>query len=553
MKKARILRILLFFLFVNSLFAQEILHHKPGHKYDFRPLLLEVPEHHFDIIHYQFDWNLDFESRSIEGKAVIQAKSLADDLNNIILHLSDTMLITRITQNDRPLNYVHQDDTLDIYLDTTYPSGQEFEVEITYQGYPQSGLNFSYHQNQPIIWSLDEPSLARNWFPCYDLPSDKATAEMRISVPAPFIVASNGTLTDVTSNFDNTLTYVWKEDYPIATYLISIAASNYVTFSDYYASDQRNMEVRYFAYPEHLHQAQEDFSITVPMIEFYSQAFGEYPFLREKYGMAEIPGSASMEHQTCTSYSSRLVNGTHQYDWIIAHELAHQWWGDLVTLSDWSDIWLNEGFATYSDALWQENIYGFEGLKARMAAFKNIYFTYHQGSEHPIHDPPPDHLFCEIEYEKAAWVLHMLRHVVGDDNFWKILRKYAQDYAYATASTEDFKSVCEQIYGLDLDWFFHQWIYEAGYPSYQFAWSQPGRNRIRVHISQVQQDFPLFKMPIELQFTFPSGEEKKIVWVGEKRNTFDFTSQEEPLDVLFDPDGWILCEVIEYKKGMGRR
>jgi len=553
MKKIKFYWILLLLLFLNSLFAQEALHHKLGHKYDFRLLLLEAPEHHFDIIHYQFDWKLDFESRSIEGKAVVQAKSLTDDLNKIILHLSDTMLVTQIAQNDLPLNYVHQNDMLDIYLDTTCPSGQEFEVEITYQGFPQSGLNFSYHQNQPIIWSLDEPSLARNWFPCYDLPSDKATAEMRISVPAPFIVASNGTLIDVTSNIDNTLTYVWKEDYPIATYLISIAASNYVTFSDYYASDQGNMEVRYFAYPEHLQQAQEDFSVTVPMIEFYSQAFGEYPFLNEKYGMAEIPGSASMEHQTCTSYSSRLVNGTHQYDWIIAHELAHQWWGDLVTLSDWSDIWLNEGFATYSDALWQENIHGFEGLKSRMAAFKNIYFTHHQGSEHPIYNPPPGHLFCEIEYEKAAWVLHMLRHIVGDVNFWKILRKYAQDQAYTIASTEDFKSVCEQVYGVDLDWFFHQWIYEAGYPSYQFAWSQPGKNRIKVHISQVQQDFPLFSMPIELQFTFPSGTEKKIVWVGEKRNTLDFTFQEEPLEVLFDPDGWILCEVIEYKKGMGRR
>ncbi len=553
MKKIKFFWLILLLFFLNSLFAQEALYHKSGHKYDFRLLLLEAPDHHFDVLHYRFDWKLDFELSHIQGKAIVRGQSLVDNLDKIILHLSDAMLVSQVTQNNTPLSFIHQNNLLDIYLDSTYQTNQEFEVEITYQGFPQSGLNFSYHQNQPIIWSLDEPSLARNWFPCYDLPSDKATAEMRVTVPDNFIVASNGTLTETIPNPDNTLTYVWREDYPISTYLLSIAASNYVTFSDHYSSGQGDMEVIYFVYPEHLQQAQQDFSVTVPMIDFYAQVFGEYPFLEEKYGMAEIPGRISMEHQTCTSYSSELVTGTHRYDYIIAHELAHQWWGDLVTLADWPDIWLNEGFATYSDALWQENINGLDGLKSRMAALKNIYITRHDGAEHPVYNPPLDHLFCEIEYEKGAWVLHMLRFIVGDDNFWKILRKYAQDYAYGNATTEDFEDVCEHVFRAELDWFFDQWIYEAGYPIYRFGWSQPDQNRVRVHISQIQQEFPLFSMPIELHFLFPSRTEKKIVWVEKKNNSFDFTFQEEPLDVLFDPDGWILYEVINYKKGTSRR
>jgi aminopeptidase N len=554
MKKIRIFGIVIFLFFFNSLFAQEIPFDKSGLKYDFRVHLLEDTEHNFDVLHYDFDWKIDFDSRHIQGEAAVRARSLVKDLNKITLHLADNMEVTKITQDNTSLSFIHQNDLLDINLVQSYKREQEFEVEISYHGYPQSGLNFSYHNNQPIIWSLDEPVWARNWFPCYDLPSDKATAEMRITVPEDMIVASNGTLISTTANSDNTKTYVWQESYPISTYLISVAATNYETFSDSYSSGTETMGVFYYVYPEHLSQAKEDFSVTVDMIEFYSDVFGEYPFLGEKYGMAAIPGSASMEHQTCTSYSSRRITGTHQYDWLIAHELAHQWWGDLVGPSEWADIWLNEGFATYSDALWQEDVYGIEGLKSRMADFKNIYLTRHEGTDHPIYDPPLGHLFCVIEYQKAAWVLHMLRFVVGDDNFWKILKKYTQDYAYAIATTEDFQNACEQVYGAGLEWFFGQWIYQAGFPVYQYRWSPLGQNGARVIINQIQAIFPLFKMPVELRFVLPSGTVKKIVQVEEKNNTFEFFFQERPTDVLFDPDSWILgyWEKLQ-KKGKGRR
>lgn len=547
MKKTRLFLILLLFFLLNSLLAQEITHHKTGLKYDFRVLLLETQERNFDVLHYEFEWKFDFDSRYIEGKATVKAQSLTT-LNKITLHLADNMNVTQIMQNQIPLAFAHQNDLLDIYLTQTYLPDEKFTVEISYSGFPQSGLNFSYHQNEPIIWSLDEPIGARYWFPCYDVPSDKATAEMKITVHNSMIAASNGTLIDIISNSDNTKTYIWKEDYPISTYLIFIAATNYETFSDNYTSGSETMEVSYFAYPEHLAQAQEDFSITVPMIDFYANVFGEYPFLEEKYGMAEIPGSASMEHQTCTSLSSRAFTGTHEYDWLIAHELAHQWWGDLVTLEDWADIWLNEGFATYSEALWAENLYGSAGLKAAMANIKNTYLTRHTGPEHPIYDPPLGHLFCAIEYDKAACVLHMLRFVVGENNFWEILKEYAQLYAYSNASTEDFREVCEQKYGAELEWFFSQWIYEAGYPTYQFIWGCSKQNNVRVVINQIQREFPLFRMPIELAFILPSGTVRKVVWVDKEKNTFEFEFQEKPSDVIFDPDSWILCNFEEFQK-----
>jgi aminopeptidase N len=548
MKKTSAFLSLFLILSLNFLAAQEIPQHRAEGKHDFRPLLQESEGHDFDVLHYRFDWTFDFASQSLQGKAVIRARSLIDTLESILLHLDDSMVVDRVRQNLGPAAFTHTDNQLEVFLDQIYLSGDEFEVQITYYGSPLAGLNFSHHEDQPIIWSLDEPMMARNWMPCYDLPDDKATAELHITVPQGMIAASNGTLTDVIANSDGTKTFVWQEAYPVSSYLLFVAATNYETFFDSYSSNTSTMEVHYYSYPERLILAQEDFSITVPMIEFFSRTFGEYPFLEEKYGMAMIPERTSMEHQTCTSFAASLVTGTHEYDWLIAHELAHQWWGDLITPSDWADIWLNEGFATYSDALWHEYIYGFGGLKSRMDRFKEIYFQYHEGTDHPIYDPPEGHLFCEEEYEKAAWVLHMLRFVVGDNNFFTILRTYAQKFAYSNATTEDFRSVCERIYGADLGWFFDQWIYGGGYPSYEFGWGYSGGNNIRVAVNQNQGSALLFKMPIELQFVFSSGTEIRVVWVDQERNVFEFTFAERPLDVLFDPDAWIFCTVENFTK-----
>ncbi len=556
MKKIKTCGILLFVLFLNlsSVLSQEISPYKLGVEHDFRAYLQQAPEHNFDVLHYAYDWKIDYNSRHIQGKASMRVRSLDENLNKITIHLGDAMVVSHISQAQMSLNFVHQNDLLEIFLNQIYASGKEFEVEIAYQGYPEEGLNFAAHQSQPIIWSLDEPISARHWFPCYDLPDDKATVDMDITVPSPLVVASNGTLLGQKDNSDGTVTYTWQETYPISSYLIFVAASNYAVFSDTYDSEKGPMEVTFYAYPEHLSLAKQDFSVTVPMIEFYSGVFGEYPFLNEKYGMAVIPGGTSMEHQTCTSLSEKAVLGTHSYDSLIAHELAHQWWGDLLTPADWADIWLNEGFATYSDALWWENLYGLEGLKTRMAEIKEAYFTRHTGVEHPLYNPPTGHLFCAAEYDKAACVLHMLRSVVGDDNFWKILKKYAQDFAYATVATQDFQKVCEEESTQSLDWFFDQWVYQAGYPVCQFAWGCNDQNQVTIIITQIQEEYPAFIMPVELDLVFPWGTEKKTVWVDKEYNSFSFGVQERPRDILFDADNWLLCKKVTLsKRTKGRR
>jgi aminopeptidase N len=553
-KKNKFLLIFILCLGLSGAFGQEIIRSQSGLKPDIRHLEQTIEEHDFDVIHYGFDWAIDSDSRSIQGVATVEGTSTIQGLDSITLNLMNTMTVAEVKQDNRSLNYSHQNNLLTIYFKKNYKKGEAFAVEISYSGYPVEGLYFDSHAGIPIIYSLTEPSDARHWFPCHDHPSDKATANLKITVPSGMTAASNGTLIDVETNPDDTVTYSWEVSYQISTYLISVAITNYVTFSHTYTSDQEEMDVIYYVYPELLENARVDFENTVPQIEFYSDVFGEYPFLREKYGMALIPGRTAMEHQTCTSYPARVIDGEQGYDWLIAHELAHQWWGDLVTLEDWPEIWLNEGFATYSDALWWEHLFGRAGLKSRMQDFKSILFERYSGPHHAIYDPPQGYLFSAIVYEKGAWVLHMLRFVVGESNFWKILKTYAQRFAYDTVTTDDFKAVCEEFHGADLGWFFDQWIYEPGYPRYEYSWGHSGPNSVRVIIRQTQESYALYSMPIELQIVLPSGIEKRTVWVDERLNTFDLSFEEPPSDVLFDPDEWILSYRGSFqKKGLKKR
>jgi aminopeptidase N len=550
MKKRFIMvSLLISVLAVLPLCGQESDSLKPDLTFDFRTLAAAADNRGYDVQHYSFDWVFSPAASSVNGWARVRAKSTISALTVLKLDLAGTMVVNQVIQNCQALTYSQENGSLDITLDRPYASGQEFEVEISYQGVPSQNLTFTQHAGQPIVYSLDEPIGAREWFPCHDVPDDKATAEMRITIPGNMIAASNGRLTETATNADGTRTYTWEEECPIATYLISVAATNYTLLHDTYASASGTMDVVHYVYRELVNEAQEDFNLTVSMIAFFSRVFGEYPFFQEKYGHALIPGGTAMEHQTCTSYPAQRVLGTHAYDWVVAHELAHSWWGDFVTCGDWKDIWLNEGFATYSDALWHEEIGGKAGLKARMQQHKDAYLT-HQPPEHPIYDPPQGHLFCRIIYQKAAWVLHMLRFVVGDQNFWDILAAYRQRFGGGSALTPDFIAVCEEVSGQNLGWFFSEWIYGLGIPAYEFGWGRvPGNNTVRVVVNQIQQDCPLFRMPVELEFVFGDGStQRETVVVDQARHSFDFSLSRVPIDVRFDPDFWILCRQEPFHK-----
>jgi hypothetical protein len=254
-----------------------------------------------------------------------------------------------------------------------------------------------------------------------------------------------------------------------------------------------------------------------------------------------------MEHQTCTSYGEILIRGDHYYDYILVHELAHQWWGDWVTCETWDDIWLNEGFATYSEALWFEHLGGFSDYKDYMA-----YLDYYGYFDGPIYDPWQT--FGRTVYKKGAWVLHMLRHVVGGlPQLLGVLDTYGGAHSYGTAVTDDFQAAAESLYGSSLDWFFLEWVYGENRPVYEYGWiaSDAGDHwDILLHVDQVQTDAGVFTMPIDIVVTTARGETTFVVWNDQWSQDFFLVADAEPTALAFDPDRWILADATETGSGI---
>jgi hypothetical protein len=279
-----------------------------------------------------------------------------------------------------------------------------------------------------------------------------------------------------------------------------------------------------------------DLSITVPQLIHFSTLFGEYPFVNERYGHAIFPQGGGMEHQTCTSLGSNLIRGDHRYDWLVAHELAHQWWGDAVGPADWRETWLNEGFASYSEALWAEHLGGATSLRSYMASFDTRPFC---GT---IWNSSCD-IFGDTIYNKGAWVLHMLRHVIGDTAFFEGLRNYYNDFTYRSATTPDLQAVMESAGGRSLASFFTRWVYQTGEPSYRWGWSTAFTNSgwvTYVRIEQVQGG-GLFEMPVDVRVATASGTSTFVLQTAAAGQSFTLPPQPaRPTSVALDPDLWIL-------------
>jgi aminopeptidase N len=470
---------------------------------------------------------------------------VATALDSIYFHLKDNMIVHNVVRNEAPLPFLHEQDMVRIALDEAYPMDDTLTVEIGYDGHPvPQGLRFY----EVATYNLSEPDLARNWFPCYDEPWDKATSEMIITVPDTLFCASNGVLTAEWNNLDGTKTYHWASNYRHSTYLMSVAISDYVSFSHWYHySPTDSMEMPYYVYPRKLAVAQVSFSHAPDMMDFFSQTFGQYPFIGEKYGTALAPLNGAMENLTCTTFGAGLIWGDFTYDWVVAHEMAHSWFGNSVTMDDWRDIWLNEGFATYGDALWHEHFHGRETYDTRMAEFRDDYFYEDETiGRFPIYDPLA--MWGATVYKKGAWVLHMLRYILGDGQFFEALRTYHSTYAYQSASTEDFKAVAEAVSGVDLDDFFSQWVYQAGYPEYQYSWRSFDNGDeyvVDLDVVQVQTDAPVFTIPIEIRVTTTSGDSLLNLPVNEAAEAYRFAFAGQPVTLEFDPDGGILKTASE--------
>ena len=542
-----------FFIFLTPFYGEDIepkylcSHEKSASRWQTQNSTLNQNQEKIDIKFYELNLDIDFNSSRIRGSVTVNGVIGNIYPDFIELDLYDNMTVDSILQNNIPTLYLHENDMLKIPIsDITLNDENLFSLTIFYQGTPDhcgaGGFKFDEHQNIGHVWTLSEAYCARSWWPCKDDPSDKAdSVNIIISVPTEpaYIVASNGLLSSTTIN-NNKKTYFWKERYPITTYLVSLAIYPYTKWVDQYVSpiSSDTMLIEHYVFPDRYEASYPNYSLTKDMLSFFSELFGEYPFISEKYGHADFTWGGGMEHQTLSSMGSFSQN-------LMVHELGHSWWGNLITCKTFNDIWLNEGFARYCQALWAEHMYGREAY----FDFMNNHAYYGAGTIYVENPSSNSQIFSAgLSYNKASWVLHMLRHKVGETMFFDILKSYASNdsLSYNAASTSDFQKVCEDISGLDFEQFFQQWIYGEKYPKYELSWWHEGNGIYNVKIDQVQ-SYNFFSMPIDLKFSGSAGPMLVDTTIVIENNNFsqlyEFSGFNFLVEnVMLDPENWILKE-----------
>jgi len=496
-----------------------------------------------DILHYDISIELFPNKRIINGKTIITGRTTNLPADTIFLNFYDNMKITSLYLDGQPSNFILEGTLLKIPL-AAHPV-DSFNIVVEYEGTPKrAGLAsfvFGEINGKSLIYTLNEPNFASTWFPCNDMPDDKALIDIHITNDDEKISISNGILAGIKSEEGKRKTYSWKTVYPISTYLIAIYSSDYLNFTDHYITANKDtMLLDYYCLPQHKEEAKIDFSGHRQMIEIFSKLFGEYPFIKEKYGVAEFLWQlGAMEHQTITGIGSNFVSGRNFFEDIYVHELAHQWWGNAVGPKTWEDIWLNEGFASYSEALYYEALSGNDALKSTMLSKFN--------SKYPGTLYNPNDLFNRTVYDKGAWVLHMLRNLTSDSVFFNILHEYFEIYKYSNSSTQDFKYICEKVSGRNLDKFFEQWIYKGiGIIKCKYDWEVSDGNSLSVNLNQVQTEYDTFYFPLDIKIKLKKGGEvNETVFVDAHKKTFTFRLEDVPLSIELDPESLLLAEFEE--------
>ena len=514
------------------------------------PTVQAVGDSTIDVTYYGLDLRITTSPNYLRGATTVNLKANVATLPQFYLDFNSNMKVDSVKSGAQKLTYTHQTNRLTISLPQAITRGQSGSVTVYYQGLPvtqNAGLTdqafvFSTHETttDPLIYTLSEPYGASDWFPCKDTPADKADSSAVSVTAAPFFVSvSNGLLQGVTTNADGTKTYRWKNSYPIAQYLISIASSNYTLYDNPVTYQGITMPVTHYIFPEDLASVKPALTETNNMIRVFSDLFGTYPFIREKYGHAQFRWGGGMEHQTITS----IVKTAMVRD-VISHELMHQWFGDKITCRNWQNIWLNEGFASYGEAIYRESLGGL----ANYQTYMNNFIVQARRATGTLYVQDVNNIgqifSSNRSYAKGAVVLHMLRGVLGDSTFFKGMRAYSTSpVAYSTAVTEDFQRVMETTSGRNLGYFFREWVYGEGYPTYSYSVAPiAATNRAIVQLRQTTTSTnpASFTMPVQITVQSLSGDSTVTVFNDQPVQSFTVTGRGPVTNVLIDPNNWIL-------------
>lgn len=508
-----------------------------------------------DVTHTKIDIAVDPDAQTVSGAVTSTVESMIEGLSQFTVYLHSSMSIQSV--GGAGVSYIRAGDSVVITLDRAYGAGETFDVSVNYSGSPFLGIywgtNWFQGEEVGIVATLSQPFYARGWWPGKDVLNDKSTFDIWLTVPDTHTAVSNGILRGTDALPGNKTRFRWEETYPMIPYLASIAVADYALYETTYSHLGDTMPMQFYLLPGDFDAENIAFANQyVIMTRVFSDIYGQYPFINEKGGMAHTPtlGGTFMEHQTIPSmptFSNPSIN---------AHELAHQWWGDNVTCETWQHMWLNEGLATFSQAVWEEfKPGGTTGdYHAEMASNRpsnpdvRVLVTNVNSSSSIFSN--------NAVYRKGAWVAHMLRGVLGDDNFFQALRDYRAAFEGDSATTQEFINSISQTAGYDLSFFTDQWVMNSGSPDYEYAWtyaeaacSSSGLNHLllRIRQNQTARGYGLFTMPIQVRVGGLA--QSFTVWSLKQEETFAIPVASVPASVQLDPARWILTNSVTEVSG----
>lgn len=498
----------------------------------------------YDVKYYRCEWEVNPAVRFIAGKVTVYFV-ITTATNNIQIDLVNALTVDSVKQRNSLLTKQHLNNTLSFDFPAAINAGVLDSVAIYYKGVPPNNGFGSFetttHAGTPVMWSLSEPYGSRDWWPCKNGLDDKADSiDILVTAPQQYKAAANGLLQSETLVAGGTkkLAY-WKHRYPIASYLVCFAVTNFAVFNNSVLLGNTNLPMQTYCYPESLASFQGGTQNVLNAMQLFHNNFGDYPFIKEKYGHVQFSWGGGMEHQTATFIVSIDES-------LGAHELGHQWFGDKITCASWEDIWLNEGFATYLAAFYMENKYPASIINNRKAVINNI--TSATGGSVWVDDTTNvGRIFSgRLSYNKGSYLLYMLRWKLGDQVFFNALRQYSNDpkLAYGFAKTDDLKRNLEDVSGQNLSEFFKDWFKGQGYPSYNVQWTQIGSGYVNIKMNQTtsHNSVDFFELPVAL--TFKNATQEKTIVVDNKTNgeTFFRNIGFVADTVLIDPEYWLITK-----------
>lgn len=515
----------------------------------------------FDAIHYRIKLRFDEDKGMFWGETTITLSPLSDNFEKCSFDAEKFTVSSVKDQSGQPLEFHQGDGKITVSLGQKYDYGDQLSVTVQYsakdckasRSFPL-GISFAEaNEAHPrLIQALSFPNGARHWFPCYDHPNDKATIEVIATVNEEYKALSNGKLVSVTEDTRNkTKTFHWKQDRPHSTYLTVLAAGPYHVIED----SLGDLPINYWVYPKDAKNAIFSFSETPEIIAFFNREF-EYEYPWDKYDQVTIPGIGGGAECTSATLLGQGVIHDEKADKdfpskkLIAHEAAHQWWGDLVTLRDWGHTWINESFGTYCEHLYVKHSLGADEGAVDLLHKKNAYLREaHNRYMRPIvfhRWDRPQQNFDSHTYPKGAAIINMMRWILGDKPFRKTISHFLHKHAYGPADTHDFIIAIKEMTGQNLEWFFEQWFLSPGHPVFDvsYHWDESNK-KVKLKIVQTQDTsgrIPVFKTPVVIAVVTKEGKKSEKVWLKEKAEQFEIASDEKPWMVRFDEGNFLLKE-----------